>query len=187
MLARSPLALVLLLLACSERKGLGGEEGASTQEDATGSSTGELADMAGPPPDCEPILQMDGSVSGFELCMSSGEVVRTSAQTCTDPTPLSHANGCVYGYCFSDDDCDEAPHGACQLTGHHAPNCTCVYGCTSDAECGPGRVCMCAPIDVGTTCVAADCRTDDDCAEGQRCVLTPTMNWEAASLHCAAD
>ena len=78
-------AVVLLLLACSERKGLGGEEGASNDDatgasddaDDTASSTGGVEDMG--TPDCAPILQMDGSPSGFEECMSSAVILGRSA------------------------------------------------------------------------------------------------------------
>lgn len=46
----------------------------------------------------------------------------------------------------------------------------------TDADCGPGQVCMCGedPVVVGWavhTCVPADCRSDADCTEGQLCVV----------------
>ena len=171
----------VLVLACSTRKGFGDEAGSST--DSTESS-GEVPDM--PAPDCQPILQEDGSASGFELCASDGAIFRTSAEVCVDGYPPSDANSCAYGTCFSDDDCDAAPYGACELQGHNPAECNCIYGCTSDAECGPGFVCMCSPVDDGTRCIEADCRSDADCSDGYRCELNQIggWGWELASLHC---
>lgn len=187
------LSVVLLLLACSERKGLGGEEGASSDDattassddgDEAASSTGGVEDMG--TPDCAPILQMDGSPSGFEQCMSSGAIFRTSAEVCVNPFPPSDGNSCAYGTCFSDADCTDAPYGACELQGDFPAECNCIYGCKSDAECGPGFACMCTPVDDGTRCIEADCRSDADCSEGYRCELSPGggWSWELASLHC---
>jgi hypothetical protein len=177
--------LALLLLACSDRKGLGEEEVGAGTGDSTGLSSSGDAMETGEPADCQPILQGDGTPSGFEMCMSSGDVVRVSAQTCFDPKPPSDAASCVYGVCMSDADCAAAPHGACQLFGDLPPSCMCTYGCTSDDECGPGFVCMCAPVDQGTICIEAACRTDADCDEGLRCTLSPSSQWGArASLAC---
>lgn len=175
----------VLVLACSDRKGFADEAGSSTDSsDTAGLSSADTNDE--PEPECEPIVQSDGSSSGFELCMSTGAIFRTSAELCVDPFPPSDAKLCAYGTCFSDDDCKQAPYGACELQGHNPTECNCIYGCTSDAECGPGFVCMCDPVDKGTRCIEANCRTDADCPNGSRCELNPSggWSWELASLHC---
>lgn len=169
------------LFACSTRK-VGDDRAGESVGDSTESTTLSTDDQ--PNPDCEPILQEDGSPSGFEQCMN-GDTVRTSAQTCTDPHPVSDGSTCNYGYCFSDEDCKEKPYGACQLQDDLPPNCGCEYGCTNDAECGPGFACLCAPVDRGTVCIEAGCRSDSDCSPGYRCAFTPSSLWGyGASLHC---
>jgi hypothetical protein len=179
--ARVP--LLVFVLACSDRKGFG-EDAASSTGDSTEASTGDTTETGEPSSDCEPILQEDRTPSGFELCTQSGDVVRASSQTCTNPYPPSNADSCVYGICTSDDDCQGAAYGACQLFGDFPPSCACVYGCTGDVACGPGFLCMCAPVDEGTICVEADCRTDADCPAGSRCVLQPGSFDEPKRFEC---
>jgi hypothetical protein len=180
---RVRVAFLVLVLACSDRKGIGEEAATSGVGDSTGISTGDTTET-GEPSGCQPILQDDGALSGFEQCMSTAGIFRTSAETCTDPYPPS-GGSCAYGTCFSDEDCDEAPYGACHIQTDVTAECNCVYGCTNDADCGPGSVCMCAPVDAGTICIDADCRSDADCLEGYRCELSPSGFYGlGASLHC---
>jgi hypothetical protein len=172
-----------LVFGCSDRKAQGGETGAGESGEST-ESTGLIPeDVAGTDSDCEPILQADGAASGFEQCMD-GELIRTSAQTCTDPFPPSDAGVCAYGSCSTDDDCKDAPYGSCQIKGDFPALCGCEHGCTNDDECGPGFACMCAPIDAGTLCIEAGCRSDADCPDGYPCVLSPSYWWTPPSLHC---
>lgn len=46
--------------------------------------------------------------------------------------------------------------------------CDCIYGCSVDADCGPGELCVCGP-DLGSSasaCVPASCSSGSDCASG---------------------
>jgi hypothetical protein len=69
------------------------------------------------------------------------------------------------GPCATDADCTELPHGFCQVGYSDGfPYCECSYGCTTDAECGAGKICLCGGA-IGK-CVPATCTSDADCASG---------------------
>jgi len=64
----------------------------------------------------------------------------------------------------------------------------CHYGCTADADCGEGNLCMCAEP-VGR-CVAAACRSAEDCGEGLLCTryyAADDMDWGAFACDTAKD
>ena len=75
--------------------------------------------------------------------------------------------------CLEDSDCDGFRHGYCWVayeggvwTGE-GPLTQCKYGCTTDAECGGPRVCMCSsPIGL---CTNATCLSDSDCPGNLSC------------------
>ena len=142
-------------------------------------------------PDCQPILQDDGTPSGYEQCMTDDAVHRVESVTCSDPTPPSNpACTAGYGTCSTDADCDDAPYGACGYVADITAACHCEYGCMTDADCDPGMVCMCAPLDDGTRCIEADCHSDDDCDPGYHCALSPVSTleqWPTQHCHSAAD
>jgi hypothetical protein len=74
-----------------------------------------------------------------------------------------------------------------------APGCYCQYGCTTDAECGQGAICLCG--DPVGQCAAALCTRDDDCASDMLCssyVATPGCGGTAFACQtpfdtCASD
>lgn len=98
-------------------------------------------------------LIIDGKVTAYWL-LGDGSLVRSEAPraagaegcpsqvprraTCESKGPSGAASGCK-----ADVDCKEKPHGHCSQDGLD-PSCGCSYGCVSDAECGSGRVCVCA-------------------------------------------
>jgi hypothetical protein len=177
------LGLWVAVVGCSARIGFGDEAGSST---ADSGSTDETSGTVEPSPNCELILQEDGTPSGFEQCMNN-TLFRISAPTCIDPHPAPSEGLCQRG-CVDDDDCEDAPFGVCWWDFSTISSCRCVYGCTNDADCGSGFACMCAPVDQGTRCIDAACRTDADCSAGYRCELTPTVMWGAPpNLFCYPD
>jgi hypothetical protein len=70
------------------------------------------------------------------------------------------------GECQTDADCTAAPYGHCEMVGQ-AATLTCLYGCTEDADCGDGQLCVCGP-EIGA-CMAATCQSNADCDEGFLC------------------
>jgi hypothetical protein len=176
---RALAATVALLLACSGRS-VGGDDGSSATTGTT--------ETGSPNQDCQPILQEDGTPTGFEQCMPDDAVVRTEPVACSDPYPPSFGATCNsgYGVCSSDADCTDAAYGSCGYPADITGACHCEYGCGTDADCGAGRVCMCAPLDQGTRCIEADCQTDADCDPGYRCALSPGNDWSLVwpSLRC---
>lgn len=74
--------------------------------------------------------------------------------------------------CLKDSDCTAKAHGHCQLLtplfGEVAERNVCRYGCTSDADCGEGTVCLCAEP-VGQCVEARSCKSDEDCPGGSLC------------------
>lgn len=85
--------------------------------------------------------------------------------------PIVDAPPCppdVRGECIADEQCGDAPYGRCVL-GHDGPSpvCLCRYACTTHADCGEGRACLCAgAFDTSARCVRADCRGPGDCPDG---------------------
>ncbi len=137
--------------------------------------------------------------TGFELC-DGGMVHRVAQRACHSQLPrdvvvmnpyvpqceqaaaegkstledclaaLSSAFGvAVMSECERDSDCVKQPHGYCGW-GQYAAFCT--YGCTVDAECAPGQLCVCgSPVG---HCEFAGCTTDADCVEPLLCSRTLT-------------
>ena len=68
--------------------------------------------------------------------------------------------------CTRNADCTERPHGYCAAEGQ-LPTRTCHYGCTADADCGAGALCMC-DNPVGR-CLPASCLSDADCGDKLLC------------------
>jgi hypothetical protein len=185
---------IAVVVACSDRSiasGDGAPSEATSSEDASNTATTTDTETGGEQ-DCQPILQDDGTPTGFEACMSDDSVIRTSSATCSDPYPPSLGAGCGagYGVCSSDADCTDAPYGSCGYPSDIIAACHCEYGCATDAECGSGQICMCAPLYQGTHCIDADCQSDADC-DGYRCALSLGDGWSEIwpSVHChsAAD
>ena len=84
-----------------------------------------------------------------------------------DPARSRPAGGPVTagGSCSSDADCTARTSGRCINT--LGGGCCSYDGCYVDADCGPGRACVCGigPLDQNR-CVQADCQTSEDCAGG---------------------
>ncbi|UQA62417.1 hypothetical protein [Polyangium aurulentum] len=93
---------------------------------------------------------------------------RTQATFCGSVLPRSEA--CIgsggFDTCTTDADCMDGANGHCSSLAFGS-GCECQYGCTSDADCGAGMVCLCSEP-VGA-CVKASCTTDADCGEGRLC------------------
>jgi len=197
-LRRSILASLGLLVACgpaisidddgdgdddSASMGDGSASGSASEGDASGSaSVGEGSASGsddGPVveacPGATPILQSNvaGSVpTGWEIC-DDGVIHRTQAVGCEDPLPPG--DGCMLPApqgCLVDADCTEAPFGRCvQQSDPFAKvdYCGCQYGCATDADCEPNRICACGGQASGypgsSRCIAATCTDDASCGD----------------------
>ncbi|MFT3768917.1 MAG: ferritin-like domain-containing protein [Minicystis sp.] len=117
--------------------------------------------------DPEPVL-IDGKPTGYVDCAGNW-THRESITTCPSKLPTTatcqqQGAGGGSGACATDADCTAQPNGHCELVGGPFASCTCTYGCTTDADCGQGRICVCGdPIG---TCVHAECQSDADCGNG---------------------
>ncbi|AUX34023.1 MULTISPECIES: ferritin-like domain-containing protein [Sorangium] len=163
-------------------EGSGGSGGTGSNASAASASTGDgpaASSGAGPagstgsaPPggfpfacdDPEPIL-VAGQNTGYVRC-AGGWMHRAEVITCASPLPRPEAckdPGAGASSCSSDADCTEQPHGFCSpgLGGEAPPGCFCHYGCTTDAECNEGQICLCG--DPVGQCVQALCTSDQDC------------------------
>ncbi|WP_044986242.1 ferritin-like domain-containing protein [Sorangium cellulosum] len=163
-------------------EGSGGSGGTGSNASSASASTGDgpaASSGAGPagstgsaPPeglpfacdDPEPVL-VAGQNTGYVRC-AGGWMHRAEVITCPSPLPRPEAckdTGGGAGSCSSDADCTERPHGFCSpgLGGEAPPGCFCHYGCTTDAECNEGQICLCG--DPVGQCVQARCTSDQDC------------------------
>lgn len=120
-----------------------------------------------------------------------GSVHRASVTACEPSSPEKHCQGNESRLsCKDDSDCTEKPHGRCSSGfGMAGSYCGCVYACETDAECDPGKVCVCAGTGTlrskTSVCAEAACVKDADCPEGQ-CGLSAhdTGCGEAVRLAC---
>lgn len=150
--------------------------------------------------ECEPVLQADGTASGFEACRDDdGQLAymnRTSEVACSGD-PLSTISSCedpVSGGCSSDGECVEGQ--VCAKTPSGGTDCTCLSVCGSDEECPGGKeACLCAlervpsqPHDVDVSsadhCVLAFCQSDADCESGECGAVIGPCGWGIIAFHC---
>jgi hypothetical protein len=87
------------------------------------------------------------------------------------PGPLPRANGAA---CDVDDDCRQFELGYCREgsacdQGFGGQSGSCASGCGTDADCGPGYICLCDGSTHGGECVRSSCGTDEDCVSGMVC------------------
>jgi len=115
---------------------------------------------------------------GIVTC-DSGARVRESVEQCGSslPRPEAQTATLVTGGCMYDSDCTEQANGYCAVNnfvGGDATGAYCYYGCTSDAECGEGLICVCGdPIG---HCAQANCKSDSDCGSGLHCASYDTSS-----------
>ncbi len=107
----------------------------------------------------------------------TGPPLRTGPAKC-DPaithTPCKGTEGSRL--CSSDADCKESRIGVCASLepanlggGEYGPTtCECVYGCSVDADCAPGFLCVCGADRrrSDAACVRATCASGADCDSG---------------------
>lgn len=155
-----------------------------------------------PAPGCEgatPLLVGDVD-TGLVQC-ASGVVHRPAPIEC--PNHLAGhqppASDSAEGVCTSDAECTAAPNGYCDIPpsmGNALPQAQCLYGCTSDAECGDNQFCLCGePIGrcVESTCSsAADCEGEFLCAQyfdrfGIGCGEPAAYACQTAADECTTD
>jgi len=156
------LLALALLSACSSSKKKHGDSAA----DAAAEGAAEAAAPA--LPTCQnpkPYTLLDPSPTGYIAC-DGNSLHRESQVTC--PSRIPRASQCPSGDCKLDSECTAKSNGYC-TTSSSSALCYCDYGCTTDADCGSGFVCLCAEP-VGR-CVKAQCATDADC-NGLLCLKT---------------
>lgn len=92
---------------------------------------------------------------------------RTQVTMCGSVLPRSEScfSGTGVDACATDMDCMDRSNGHCDAP--FPGGCECQYGCTSDADCNPGEICLCGEP-VGA-CVPATCKADADCGAGYLC------------------
>ncbi|WP_437669131.1 ferritin-like domain-containing protein [Sorangium sp. So ce131] len=129
---------------------------------STGTGSSEAFDFFCDDP--EPVV-IAGQNTGYVRC-AGGWLHRAEVVAC--PSPLPRAESCEdplggEGNCKSDADCTDQPNGYCATStgGEVLPGCFCHYGCTTDADCGAGQICLCG--DPVGQCVISSCTSDDDC------------------------
>lgn len=133
---------------------------------ATQGSGGGAAEASVPKvtiPECrngKPLLLSDGSESGYVSC-EGYSVHRPVVKACPSKLPRDLPCGSAsLGGCANDAACTTKPYGYCHA-GSGSAACACEYGCTNDADCGQGLVCVCG--DVVGRCEKATCTSDADC------------------------
>ncbi len=137
----------------------------------TGACSGSTSEGGGPAPfpctGSQPELAV-GRATGFERC-EDGALHRPTVVECASTLPRSDVmcdTSLGGGDCTSDADCTANPNGYCSAEGQSAW-CSCRYGCTTDADCADGRICLCG--DPVGRCVTASCTSDAECGSGKLC------------------
>ena len=79
-----------------------------------------------------------------------------------------------YGYC-----------GELEQAGFGGAASVCFSGCVEDADCGPGRICLCSGnTDHGGECVQSSCKSDADCGKGLLCASYGQVCSSALAFAC---
>jgi len=111
--------------------------------------------------------------SRFNLCLEPGGFA--GCGICLNDDMIDS----MYRRCHADSDCEsfESPT-VCQPLGQTSHTCSpcsgspvlvCLTGCSTDEDCGAGRVCE------GSRCIGARCRSDEDCLPEDACVSEEGM------------
>lgn len=154
-----------LFFACSSSKDAPIDAPASTNGPDAAGDTGAPPPKA---PECrnpKPVLAFDQSDTGYVSC-DGGAMHRVQMHAC--PTRLPRATLCGFPPvdgglkqdCRSDSECTTKPKGFCTTSSHNA-TCFCDYGCTEDADCPAGNICVCG--DPQGQCMPAECTSDAQC------------------------
>ncbi len=130
-------------------------------------------------------ISIQGKDTGLVQC-GNGLQHRTVSMDCADlrtTAPKTLPADCD---CLMDSQCNDNLLGVCGPSGTTGTACGCWYGCTTDADCASGEVCLCG--DPVGQCVPATCATDADC-DGGLCTVRETSGsttyWYAAE--CETD
>lgn len=137
-----------------------GGAGPSTTTEATGTNASTGGGVNPWPCEAPAAVVVDGIDTGFDLC-AGGNFRRRTIQECPSLVPRDGetCNDGGVGSCTTDAECPGT--NAYCATYDFEGGCGCQTGCTSDAECGVGNICLCGdPIG---RCVSATCTSDADC------------------------
>jgi len=111
--------------------------------------------------------------TGFAKCDDAMTVHRPRIVVCPDLRVEATPGSCsATAACQSNADCTSVMHGVCR-----AGFCMCFPGCTTDADCGAGKICQCDSTN--GTCVEARCKSDADCGSGLVCALSLSQSFFA--------
>ena len=151
--------------ASSSSSGGSSSGGSSSGGSSSGGSSGGDTTCANPSPQ-----MVDGVDTGYDLC-DAGFLRRRAVVECPSDVPrMNQTCGPIEpeggSSCSTDADCTAKANGYCTMGGFD-PSCWCNYGCTVDADCGDGQICLCG--DPVGQCVTASCTTDADCGDGLLC------------------
>ncbi len=197
-------ALAMGAAACNSGSGgagAGGGAGSTNPGGTAGAGAGGSEAKACDSP--TPILQPDGSDSGYVKC-ADGAVNRVAKVVCV----LQNVDTCegteeILG-CTTAADCTDKPNGVCAhilVEGPGGGTCGCVYPCETDDDCG-GNACVCAGVSAWTgtkensfCAQSSDCTQPSDCASGQcglgewrkNCFMDAHTGCRAADDACRTD
>lgn len=136
-----------------------------------------------------------GDLTGHPGYASCGSALHRPAKvTCPGPSrepgyvcQVPHG-GAAYSSCTVDDDCHERPYGSCEFMTTDQSGCSCTYGCSTDADCGSGMICLCG--ERHGYCTRATCTVDADCKDGALCLThddLPGCNGRAFACQSEGD
>lgn len=181
--------------------------GATSQDPSDGSLAGSGASgptkPLGKPAACSS-PQVDAA-TGLTRC-AEGYFHRPEPTECTPPAarapaaggagniarpeglPVATGHDACNARVSNETDCNVFRNGFCR-TVMPSPDCSggcCFSGCSNDADCGAGQVCLCGSTrsPTGGECTAANCATDADCDTGYRCASHTDM-CETDNVHFA--
>jgi hypothetical protein len=173
-------AVVVQLVACgnvadSAEPTTGGAAGVGGMPMLDGGMPSTGTDAGGPrsfPCNDSVPLAGAGSFTGYYECSGfQGFMHRTEQVACVVTAPRTQIQECTNAMdqCRSDADCaDVGAIPYCDLSGFMTIMCFCNQGgCRTDADCGPGFICVCD--DPVGQCFEASCVTDADCPSGMLC------------------
>lgn len=138
-------------------------------------------------------VEAAGADSGYEQCDGSW-MHRPAIVECKSALPRQATTCNNEGdSCSKDSDCTEKANGFCGFGGGDVAGCFCNYGCTKDADCGDGQICVCG--DPVGYCTTASCKSDADCGGDKLCSTYVTLPGcggiafacQSASDECASD